>query len=469
MKILKLTVFSFLLSACSYMSPDLDVQTVQPKDDFLNKSSLVVMDSIQQNRWWENFNDEKLNAYVQKALTANLDLKVATQRMYQFEAIVGISSAPLYPQVSVNGSVAKTENNMVNNFGINPNPTQPKPDYIATENTSYNVGLKFVFNLDVWGKFAGMRNAAVAEWKASRHDLNLFYQNLVSQVISSYIEINTLANQVDLSKRTVRDYQADFKTQKDKYASGIGIRVNVELSKQQLAAASAKLQGEEAALKKLMYQFSMLLGDYPEAQTAAALPLPKESVPVGIPSDLLKQREDIKAAYERMDAARERVGVARADFFPSLSLSADAGYSVTNASDLFDSNLLNTTLAAAATQTVFDGFAKSSTLDQRWAEYRIAMLNYQKAVLSAFVETEAALIDIAATEKQLGYTIDSREASANSTRFMRKRYISGLSSYKDLLDIRRSDYVAESSLIQAKKQKLLAYLKLHQAIGGHWL
>ncbi|MCB0279793.1 MAG: efflux transporter outer membrane subunit, partial [Calditrichaeota bacterium] len=381
MKHVSISLLILILVSCN-MTPDLKKEDVaiNTPDKFLQLNQFTSTDSVAPGKWWLAFNDPKLNEVIEKTMANNLDIKLAASRVKQFEAIFDINSAQQYPQINLDGSYAKQDGVIVAPFARA--ITGSDVIDINSENFSLKAGLRF--NLDIWGKFRNLSNAAGADYMAFRYDLQTAYEGIIAQVAALYFQVKAQKQLVSFFTRIRDTYRNNLQIQRDKYAGGIGNKLAVDLTSQQYHNAEQLLAIQENLLIQVTNQLSVLLGEYPNPDLFAdvdeiAIQLSTDKIPVAVPSQLLKQRNDIQSATYRIDAARHRIGVARADFFPNLSIGGTIGLVNSNLGDLFDPDVsLDKTLSVGVSQTIFDAGSKSAVLDQRWAEYEQSVLNYRK-------------------------------------------------------------------------------------------
>ena len=452
------------------MAPALEKVEIKhtPKD--FSENAWVVTDSVINTKWWHSFNDSKLNQLIDSVLVHNLDIRIAAERVHQFQAILDINASGQYPSVSLKGGYNKRDGKQP--FGKVLHNVTDENGFLETKSEQYSLKTGLLLNLDVWGKFRAMSKSANASFKAAQYDLQSAYQSMIAQTVSLYYSIKALKMQKIALEKSVQSFKTSMDLQKKRYEKGTRPKLNLELSKQQYAQSLQQYEHISEALELTKYQLAVLGGVYPThllpSSEKPRLPENLNKIPMRLPSTVVQKRPDVLASYQRMEAARFGVGVARADRFPQLTLSADLGFVGLGLSDVFQSDLglLDETYNVAVNQVLFAGGAKSGALDQKWAEYNISKLNYQKSVLNAFREVESALISIQSKAKQKEATKLLLEASENTLRIMKQRYRRGISSYEDLLTTERSYYNARIAYISAHKEYLLSRTNLYVSLGN---
>ena len=463
MKKIILYIFSILLFSCT-MAPSLENYKIKTPENFLEAKIELSKDSLIQFEWWKQFNDANLNGVIDTLINRNLDLKIMIERIKQFEALVGIQTAQLYPQINASGSYTKTKPVIINNFNPAAGDYFQPPEY-----SQYNVNGSILLNLDIWGKLRDQRSSAVADWSAMKYDLIRFYQNLLAQTVQNYFDIISLRNELKSDKILLEDLLNEEKIQERKYRSGIVSKFNVELAKQSSSTQEIMVKTKEVQLKMLEQQLAFLLGEARlNIKISDELPDMNLRFYKSIDSEIIKNRSDVKSAFNRMESARYKVGVARADFFPQLSISANAGWTTRSSSDLFDMDLLGSSWGLNLVQGIFNGFVNQSNLDKSWSEFAIAIKNYQKTVLKAFQDVEKALYQMERSYDEFQANSKLLESGKNVLKLTEKRYLRGISDYKQLIDIKLNFSRIEKQTINQHKKHLLSGLQLYLALGGNW-
>jgi outer membrane protein, multidrug efflux system len=464
MKKIILYTVTLLIVSCT-MAPNLENHEIKTPEKFTESKIELSKDSLIQNEWWKQYNDLKLNAIVDSVLNKNLDLKIMIERIKQFEALVGIQSAQLYPQLNMNGSYSKTKPVIINSFNFSPEDYIRPPEY-----SQYNLSGSILLNLDIWGKLRDTRSSALADWSAMKYDLIRFYQNLLAQSIRNYFDIISLRKELKTDQELLLDLLNEEAIQDRKYRSGIVSKFNVELAKQSSGSQEIIVRTKETQLKMLELQLAYLLGEATlSAELSDELPDMNLKFYNSINSKVVQKRADVKAAFNRMESARYKVGVARADFFPQLSLTANAGWTTKSSSDIFDMDLLSNVWGLNIVQGIFNGFVNQSNLDKSWSEFAIAINNYQKTVLQAFQDVEKALYQM--ERSYILYDAQKKmfESGKNVLRLTEKRYLRGVGDYKQLIDIKLNFSQIERQAITQHKNHLLSGMQLYLALGGNWV
>ncbi len=421
-------------------------------------------------RWWAAYEDPSLTALVDTALAANLNLEEAQGRVEELAAQFRIARAPLFPSVTANGQ--GNYQNQPANTGIGGAIGGGQgPDRF--EFTDYQATLGLSYELDFWGRVRSQRTAALSQYFATAADLQTARLSVISQTISTYAQIASLRRQVRLGERTVGLLEERVAVTEDRYARGLVPSFQLYTVRQSLQAAQADQPDLERRLYEAQSRFATLLGRFAGEQRALlpdsmTVPLAPEPVPAGLPADLLMQRPDVRGAALRLEAARQEIGVARAEMLPSLSLTGRGGTQSSELADLVDPGQVFASFAAQLTAPLFQGGRLRANLNAAEARYKQQAARYEQTVLTAFQEVKASLV---AYEKQLRrYREVERqvETARNAFRAQRNRYERGVGDVLALIDAERTLVQAQTRLAGVGLSVVNARLALHRALGGPW-
>ncbi len=476
--ILTLFLATLLITSCS-LAPKKELLNLSYEipDNYSNGKTiqLVNPDSLTQSQWWKSFNDQELNELVDKVIANNLDVKLAISRVNALESQFRIVRGTRMPQVSASAGYSLSESPQMNSNVSEIMSSGEIGMELGTVNQySLRTGLRF--ELDLWGKLRSKQKSAVAELMASKSDLQTVYLGIISQAIILYYDTKAQKQQILLSNKNLGLYEVNRNIQKNRYATGIGSKVNIELTNQAYEQAKAKLEKDKLYLITKQQQLSLLSGEYPQLNNSfdsKSSPTPLLSsfpaLPVSVPSKLLKSRSDIQSAEFKIESARQAIGAAKADLFPTISLTASLGSVADIFKDIFSNDKLSKTLGFEVNEGVFTGGSRLAAIDQRKILYAQQVLNYQKTVLNAFLEVENGLATIESLEKQKNAVTNLVAASKRAKDEMEKRYQKGIYPYYKLLDAEKSLFSAQSQLIAIEKAFIMSRIQLHRAFGGAWI
>ncbi|MCS4177515.1 multidrug efflux system outer membrane protein [Salinibacter ruber] len=421
-------------------------------------------------RWWAAYEDPSLTALVDTALAANLNLEEAQGRVEELAAQFRIARAPLFPSVTANGQ--GNYQNQPANTGIGGAIGGGQgPDRF--EFTDYQATLGLSYELDFWGRVRSQRTAALSQYFATAADLQTARLSVISQTISTYAQIASLRRQVRLGERTVGLLEERVAVTEDRYARGLVPSFQLYTVRQSLQAAQADQPDLERRLYEAQSRFATLLGRFAGEQRALlpdsmTVPLAPEPVPAGLPADLLMQRPDVRGAALRLEAARQEIGVARAEMLPSLSLTGQGGTQSSELADLVDPGQVFASFAGQLTAPLFQGGRLRANLNAAEARYKQQAARYEQTVLTAFQEVKASLVGYEKQRQRYREVERQVDTARDAFQAQRDRYERGVGDVLSLIDAERTLVQAQTRLAGVGLAVVNARLALHRALGGPW-
>jgi outer membrane protein, multidrug efflux system len=415
--------------------------------------------------WWQVFHDPQLQELIQTALKQNYDLQMAVERVTAARAQVGITRSDEFPQVS-----------------LDPNFTGGKTDQNIKSNV-FSLAGDVVFQVDLFGRYRRETEAARARLLGTQDAQQTVILTLVSDVASDYFLLRDLDLQLQITKETVRTQQNSVKLTELRLQHGLATTLDVLQARQVLDTANAQIPDLERQIGQTEDAINILLGKYPD-NVPRGQPLGIETpegwtwtetlppqLPPGLPSELLERRPDIREAEQKLVAANANIGVAKAMFFPQISLLGSGGAAFGH-SQFAGSHIPAPpgigTYSAAAMQPIFDGGYLRNNLRVAKSEERQALIGYQQSIQRAFGDVLDALIGYdknrLVRERQEQSVKDLQE----SVNVSLMRYRGGTSNYLDVLDSQRSLFSAELTLAQARNDEYQSLVQLYKALGGGW-
>jgi multidrug efflux system outer membrane protein len=435
-------------------------------------------------RWWETFGDPTLNAVVDSALVANLDLREAIARVEEFRNRYRIAGADLFPSIGLNAGA--TRQSTPANIGIGgqitggdgagaPADTTGGPGGFGFfgdrfDFTTYSASLDFAYELDFWGRARNDRSAAVRDFLATRADLETARLAVIGAVISTYFEVIGLREEVELSVENVGLLRERAELTDERYQRGLVSSFELYSVRQLYRNAEAALPGLRTALFEAEGRLAVLVGRYAGDFTVEGEPrLDLSPIPALLPAALLEARPDVWAAGERMEAARHRVGARRAELLPTLSLNGSVGLQASDPQDLFDADQYFLNLIGNLFAPLFQGGRLRATVGVAEAQYQQLAASYARTVLTAFKEAQTALRGFE-NERQRHASVLERLADAQaSANYQLLRYQRGVGDYVSYLDARTSLVSAQTMMVSATRALAEARLAVHRALGGAWV
>lgn len=410
-------------------------------------------------KWWQAFNDSTLDGLEDQLEAGNPSLAAAAARYAEARAQARVAEADLFPQVGAEADYGRSRESA--NRPFSPGTTQ--------NFTTATVGASLSYELDLFGRIRNSVRAATAEAKASGSDLAAVRLGLQASLAADYFNLRGLDARIILLRQTVEAYGKASDLTNTRHEGGVASGIDVSRADAQLASARSELDGVLADRANLEHAIAILLGQSPSsfslAVSDAALTPP--AVPVGVPSTLLERRPDIAAAERRVFAANARIGVARAAFFPTITLGAAGGYQATQGHNLLSASSGFWALGpVGAALTLFDGGARAAQVKASRAEFDEAAANYRGTVLTAFREVED---DIALGRQLAAQEQDQQQAvrAAEHTRDLALvRYRDGASDYLEVVTAQTAALDAERALLQIHARRLSVAADLVRALGG---
>lgn len=457
-----LLTLGLLLAGCAvgpnYSRPEIATPAVY-RGAGPNPSAAVSAQLLGDQKWWDVFEDPVLQQLIRTALEQNYDVRIAATRVLQAQAQLGITRADQFPTVSAGGEV----------FGqYNPKISRVFPGY---RTNAGELDLSVVWNLDFWGKYRRQTEAARASLLASQWGQRAVLTSVVSSVATAYFTLRELDLALDLSKQTLAARQNSLQLTNVLAQNGSASALDVRQSEELVYSAAETIPDLERQISQEENFLSILLGrspgPIPRGRPLTEQPDPP-AVPVGLPSELLERRPDIREAEENLVAANAAIGVAKAAYFPSISLTGLAGFESNALNNLFSHSQRIWNETASLTQPVFAGGAIRSGVRLAEAEEQQMLLTYQQAVMNAFQEVSNSLVayqkDREFREQQELFTA----AAQDTDRLSKILYQHGGASYLQVLTSENNDFSAKLNLAQAQLNERLALVQLYNALGGGW-
>jgi multidrug efflux system outer membrane protein len=410
-------------------------------------------------KWAQVFAEPELQTLIRTALTNNYDLRIAAQHVLEQQAQVQITRAQQFPQITGGGT----------GIGASIPPVAGANIGSPLAFGSFNLGASWI--PDFWGLYRRQTEAARAQLLAQTWAQRAVQLSLVQQVATAYLELRALDRQIEITRQTLNVRQDSVKLTETLERGGSAPLSDVRQAEQLLYTASSQLPQLEQQVQQQENALSYLLGANPGpvAHTDPnALTPPPQDVPTGIPSQLLARRPDIQQAEQTLIEANAQIGVARAQFFPQLSITASAGLGGNEFSNLFDISGKTIYGIGSLTQPIFEGGKLRGQLRLAKETEKEMVLSYQRAIAGAFRDVSNALI---ALNKQRAFREQQEKlvfAAQDATRLARVRYQGGAAAYLEVLTTDSNLYAAQLNLVGAQQGEALALVQLYSALGGGW-
>jgi multidrug efflux system outer membrane protein len=416
--------------------------------------------SVGDLKWSEVFKDEQLKKLIEEALAKNFDVRIAAQHVLEQQAQVGITRAQLLPTLSAGGAYSA--------IGIPTNALGSS--YPSTFHGGGLIG-DAAWNLDFWGLYRRQNEAERAKLLATEWGRRATLSSVVMNVAASYIQLRTLDAKLEITRKTMDSRKESLRLVSRREQVGSATMSDVHQSEQLLYAAEAAQPDIERDIREQENSISLLLGrdpgPIPRDRKTIAQPDPQE-VPPGIPSQLLERRPDIQKAEADLIASNARIGVARAQFFPQISITGVGGTATSQMNKLFNSDASFWLGSVSVSQPIFEGGKLRNNLRLAEATKQEMVLTYQKTIASAFRDVSNALIAYQKS-KEIRIVQEKETAAADrSVQLARIRYDNGGNSYLEVLTNETNLFSAELNLANAQQQEALSLVQLYGALGGGW-
>jgi outer membrane protein, multidrug efflux system len=417
-------------------------------------------------KWWEVFKDPDLQELVKTALDQNYDLRDAVTRVEAARANLGITRSNQLPQVGVGGDVQLTR---LSRDGATPLPAS----FLPSQNRNWGeAGLSLLsFEIDLWGRLRRATEAARANLLSAEEYRKAVITTLVSDVATQYFTVRELDYELEISTRTLESRRASLKLTQDRQRGGVATLLDLRQAEQLVDTSAQTIPMFHQQIEQTENQISLLLGKNPGGVIRRGefneQMFPPE-VPAGLPSALLERRPDIRQAEQNLVAANANIGVAKAAYFPKLSVSGMLGGQSTELANLFSPSRSVWNFAPQVAQPIFTGGALRSNVRLSEAQRDSALVQYQKTIQTAFMEVSNALIahqrvrESRVEQEALVVALQDRKKLAYA------RYNGGVDTQLNALDADRDLLQAELDLRQIKLNELLSVVQLYKALGGGW-
>jgi multidrug efflux system outer membrane protein len=412
--------------------------------------------SLGDEQWVQVFREPELQDLIRKALTNNYDLRIAAQRILEQQAQVQITRSQQFPTLSVGGTGVGVDIPAINNY------TGGGSNSISNPIVAGSFSLSAAWNPDFWGLYRKQTEAARATLLAQTWAQRAVRLTLVQEVATAYIQLRALDRQVEVTRQTLKARQESVELTRRLESGGSVPLSDLRQAEQLLYTATSQLPQLEQQVQQQENGLRLLLGENPGpvAHTDPnALTPPPQDLPTGIPSQLLERRPDIQQSEAQLKAANANIGVARAQFFPQLSISASAGVGGNTWSNIFDSNSRTIYGLGSLAQPLFEGGKLRGQLNQAKATDQELVITYQKTISGAF------------RDKQRVYREEQEKlvaAAQDSARLARLRYEGGSTAYLEVLTNDTNLYSAQLNLVTAQQGEALTLVQLYSALGGGW-
>ncbi|MBM3617137.1 MAG: efflux transporter outer membrane subunit [Alphaproteobacteria bacterium] len=463
---------TLLLSACAvgddFARPAFDLPASWPWAQSAEQKAAEVKQERIPLDWWTLFGDPNLTALVEEGQKANSDLLIAAARVAQARAALGVVDTNLYPDVALEGGASRVRNSAESTFSGFAANSKPY--------NAFSLGAVLTYEIDLWGRLRRSSEAARARLLSNEVNRDAIRLAVSSDIASGYFNLLALDEQIRVTEDTILSREEAFGYESKQYNAGVVNELTYRQSESELASARAALPVLQQARTELLSSMAILLGRSPleiiegtvtRGENLADLPVPP-ALPQDLPSTLLERRPDVYAAEQQLVAANADVGVAKAAYFPTVSLSALLGLASSDADRLLRTSAREWNAGATVVAPLLDFPRVGYNVDRARGVKDEAQAAYQQAVRVAFKDVMDAMSAQQTSADRTNALQSQGNALSEALRVSTLRYDAGYSTYLEKLDAQRNLYQVQLSYIEAQRDRLTASVNLYKALGGGW-
>ncbi|MCW5889254.1 MAG: efflux transporter outer membrane subunit [bacterium] len=421
------------------------------------------------SRWWETFRDVQLDSLVDRAVAANLDVKLAEARVREARANRTIAAAPLFPWIDSSASYSRSQQS-VNSFQ---SPRFADVGGLAKPTSLYQAGFDASWEIDVFGGTRRGMEAAAAELEAQLLERGNVLLTLIAEVARNYVELRGAQRQLEVARQNLAFQRDTLELTRARFQGGLASELDVARAAAQVETTAAEIPLVERNYKAGVHRLSVLLAEAPGSlsdELTATRPIPEAppALPPGLPSDLLRQRPDVGQAERQLAAATARVGVATADLFPKFSITGAAGLESISASDWFTGASKAWSFGPTISWPIFRGGQIVATIEVRNAQEEQALLFYGQTVLTALEDVENAIVAYTRERMRRASLSEAVVANQRAVDLAQQLYVRGLTDFLDVLDAQGNLLRSQTALTISDTSVSSSLIALYKALGGGW-
>ncbi len=440
--------------------------------------------------WWRTFRDPTLDQLIERAFTANLDVQRAGERLREARAQRGVVGADLFPEVDADGTYQHahvSKNGLTSAFSGNTpvnagggggqaaggGGSSAIPGSSLSEFDLYQASFDASWEIDIFGGRRRAIEAADATVQAAVEDRRDVIVSMLGEVARNYLELRMTQRRLDIARNNLESQTRTLKVLRERSASGLSNELDSNRQQAQVATTTAQIPLLEINVGQAIHRLSVLIDERPTAlagELSGSRPLPvlPDEIPIGLPSDLLRRRADVRRAERRLAAATAQVGVSTADLFPKFNLTGSLGLQSTEPGNLVEYGSRFYSIAPAFSWPIFDAGRIRSRIKVSEARQAQSMIDFRQAVLTALSDVEDALLSYSKTQERVRTLRDAAVANERSVRIAVDLYQNGVGDFIDVLDAQRELYSTQDALAVSEGDLNTSLIQLYKAIGGGW-
>ncbi len=461
-----LLVFIFFVLASCKLGPDYKMPEIKFSDLWHGNTQATKNVPLEENElWWKIFKDPVLNDLMDQAAEHNHDIRIAVASIEEARALRSISAGSLWPEIGGNTNAEKQ--------GLSTRSSNNNNNNGAKERDTFSADLDASWELDIFGKNRRSVEVAEAELEAAEENKRDVMIAILAEVARNYFEVRGLQKRIAVTEHNIELFKEVEGMAEARVEQGVVTELDLASARGERESAESTLPNLQADMAAGIYRLSVLTGQVPETyldvlERHAPLPAPPDVVPVGLRSDLLKRRPDVRKAERELAAATAGIGAAKADLFPSFSLTGAVGSSASVFSDLFTGEAATYSIGQAINWSLFKGGALQASIDAAEASEKGAYINYEKTVLEALEEAETSLTRYGREWQTLKSLKSSEKTRQTAFEIAFLRYSEGEENFLVVLDAERSLVSVQDGVIQSETRILSNLTQLYKALGGSW-
>ncbi|WP_339519231.1 efflux transporter outer membrane subunit [Pseudomonas proteolytica] len=468
-KLALLTLSMISLGACTvgpdFKRPDTQSATQWAEPQGRQAASRAVSDPLEE-QWWDVFHDRQLSALVRRALSDNLDLKLASSRLQQSRAVRQVTTAGRYPEVSADGNYGRKRNSA---NGL----SDPSGNNGRSAFNLWDAGFAASWELDFWGRVRRETEAADATLQVAENDRRSVLLSVLAETAQDYIQLRGVQSTRAVTEQNLDVARRSLKLSQLRLADGVATHLDVAEAAAQVAAIEARLPDLQQRQDQLINALSLLMGQAPQALHAqlsqdGAVPQTQRQVAIGLPSQLAQRRPDIRQAEARLHAATASIGVAKGDFYPRITLSGSLSSQAMQLSDLGSWGSRTFAFGPSLSLPLFNGGRLQGMLDLREAQQQEAALAYQQTVLRAWHEIDDQLTRYNASQLRRDSLAEAVRQNQIALDTAQHQYVEGVVDFVNVLTVQSALLATQEQWVESSTGVSLAMVGLYKALGGGW-
>ena len=417
-------------------------------------------DAALRGDWWTIFHDPELNQLEPKVAAENQNLKAAEARFREARALIQFNRSNLSPTIGTSPAA------------IGERESANRPYFTSTSSNTADTQLPLDLNyeIDVWGRIRHGVNAAREEAQASAADMQTALLSLQAELAMDYFEARSADAEEKLLQDTVKDYEDAYRITNNRFEGGVAPQSDVDQARTQLEAARVEVSDVTLVRAQYEHAIAVLLGQPPATFSLPATPLDARppAIPIGLPSELLERRPDIAAAERRVAEANDRIGIARAAYFPTISLNGAIGYESAALSTLLSRSSFLWAVGPTLSETFFDAGRRRSASEQAQAAYDETVANYRQTSLTAFQQVEDNLTALRVLNQEALHQRQATKSAQGAQQIFNNRYVGGIDTYLQVVTAQTTALINERNDIDIMRRQMDASVLLIKALGGGW-